>query len=186
MRRCDLTEEQRERLRECDREYYVRNRDRIRERDAGPRELTEAQRERKRVYQRKWYAKNRDKVLLRKRARSKAAYQKKKKKLANNPELAIAHNKCVTACARLRKYGITQEEYDSRLRAQCGVCAICKQSEKCKAGNGRTKQLSVDHDHETGDIRGLLCDLCNRALGMMGDDPDRLAAAVEYLKGERC
>ncbi len=57
-------------------------------------------------------------------------------------------------------------------------CAICRQKQ-----NGSREWLCVDHDHTTGVIRGLLCDPCNKALGLFADDPIRLQAAKEYLDG---
>lgn len=56
-----------------------------------------------------------------------------------------------------RKYGISVEQYEAILRDQGGVCAICERPPK-------TRRLHVDHDHKTGEIRGLLCYRCNRAL----------------------
>ncbi len=62
------------------------------------------------------------------------------------------------------------------MMAQQGrVCAICKQP--C----GHYSRLSLDHDHISGRVRGLLCNNCNRAIGMLGDDPARLVRAAEYL-----
>ena len=61
------------------------------------------------------------------------------------------------------------------LERQGGACAICK--EKPKSG-----RLAVDHVHGTDKVRGLLCNLCNPALGLFKDDPDRLEAAVAYLE----
>ncbi len=79
--------------------------------------------------------------------------------------------------AQLRyNFGIGIERYDDMLAAQSGVCAICGST--CSSG----RNLAVDHCHETGRIRGLLCGNCNKALGLLGDDPDRLVRAVEYLK----
>lgn len=74
-------------------------------------------------------------------------------------------------------YGITVEQYDEMLVAQGGVCAICK---TLPEADGRTP-LQVDHDHSTGRIRGLLCSPCNTAIGSLRDDPQLLAAAMEYL-----
>lgn len=73
-----------------------------------------------------------------------------------------------------RHYNITLEEYDARLRSQNGVCAICKNIGK--------KKLSVDHDHNTGIVRGLLCDQCNMALGLLGDSTTNLQNALNYLQ----
>ena len=79
-----------------------------------------------------------------------------------------------------RSYGITVNEYDSLLEKQNYSCGICGESaaEKTK---GRKKYLCVDHDHETGLIRGLLCDSCNRALGLFGDSPAVLRDAIKYI-----
>ena len=75
-----------------------------------------------------------------------------------------------------RSYGIGTAEYNQLLEAQGGVCAIC--SEECATG----RALAVDHDHDSGAVRGLLCARCNRGLGMFGDNLDRLNQAVAYLK----
>lgn len=78
-----------------------------------------------------------------------------------------------------RLYGITFDDYVSLYKKQNGVCAICLQ--ECKT----RKSLSVDHDHDTMAVRGLLCNRCNRAIGMLGEDPDILERAKEYiLKGQ--
>lgn len=70
---------------------------------------------------------------------------------------------------------MTPDDYKRLLDGQNGVCAICGRP----PNPGRV--LAVDHDHKTGLRRALLCDPCNRALGLFGDDPDRLRAAIEYL-----
>jgi hypothetical protein len=74
-----------------------------------------------------------------------------------------------------RLYGITIEDYAAMLESQGYVCAICK--EECKTKNS----LSVDHDHKTGKVRGLLCNACNRAIGMLKDSPEVLRRAADYL-----
>ena len=76
-----------------------------------------------------------------------------------------------------KKFGISLKEYTALLETQGGGCAIC--------GGGPTgKQvwLSVDHDHATGVIRGLLCHSCNAAIGMLKDDPALCKAAGSYLE----
>lgn len=71
-------------------------------------------------------------------------------------------------------YGIGIDEYDALFTMQGGVCAIC--------GGGTSKRfLAVDHDHKTGEIRGLLCATCNKTLAMFRDDPFRFWGAAEYL-----
>lgn len=82
-----------------------------------------------------------------------------------------------------RSYGMTPEKYNQMLAEQGGVCAICGQDEP--AANGRTGKkflLSVDHDHATGEVRGLLCNRCNRAIGLMSDSTDLLKKAIYYLQ----
>lgn len=74
-----------------------------------------------------------------------------------------------------RQHGLTPAEFESLLKIQGGVCAICKKSE----WNG--KRPHIDHDHRTGKIRGILCGKCNRALGFIDDDPDIALAIIEYL-----
>lgn len=77
-----------------------------------------------------------------------------------------------------RNYGITVEEYERMLADQGGVCAICGTSE---ASPGGKKAWAVDHDHATGEVRGILCNRCNTGIGQLGDDPDRLVSAAAYL-----
>lgn len=57
---------------------------------------------------------------------------------------------------------------------QNGLCAICHEA----------PVEAVDHNHTTGEVRGLLCHMCNRGIGFLGDSPKRLAAAYKYLMGE--
>lgn len=80
------------------------------------------------------------------------------------------------------QHGITQADYDAILAAQGGVCAICAQPETKRNRSGRTQPLSVDHNHRTGQLRGLTCHACNHAIGLMDDDPERLEAAATYLR----
>jgi len=80
-------------------------------------------------------------------------------------------------CQLQRDYGITGAEYDDFLASQGGVCAICG-----KTPEENILQLGVDHDHETGDVRGLLCGSCNRALGWFQDNLELLERAAQYLR----
>ena len=76
----------------------------------------------------------------------------------------------------LNKYGITLSEYQVLLDSQKGVCKICEK--KCESG----KILCVDHNHDTGQIRGLLCTKCNKGLGLFKDNYELLKRAAKYLK----
>lgn len=74
------------------------------------------------------------------------------------------------------KYGLSLEEYDRLCKEQRGVCAICNQPEK------PGKRLVVDHNHKTGQQRGLLCNLCNSGLGYFRENLGFLSAAQIYLR----
>jgi len=73
------------------------------------------------------------------------------------------------------QYGLSWEQYQEMLAAQDGRCAICR-------GLPTGKRLHIDHNHDTGEVRGLLCGLCNLLLGNAGDSADRLLVAADYLK----
>lgn len=80
-------------------------------------------------------------------------------------------------------FGISLEQYNQMLEAQGGLCAVCGKPETARSNRGdRAKLLSVDHDHATGAIRGLLCSKCNTALGLMNDNTSLFEKAIEYLK----
>jgi hypothetical protein len=74
---------------------------------------------------------------------------------------------------REQRYGVTAEQYEAMYEGQGGRCAIC---------GGEFDVLCVDHDHDTGAVRGLLCRPCNVGIGYLRDDPDRVEAAAGYLR----
>jgi hypothetical protein len=78
--------------------------------------------------------------------------------------------------SRAYKYGITADNFKQMFETQQGKCAICNEEPKTKRG------LHVDHDHETGKVRGLLCHGCNVALGSFKEDVTLLNKAIEYLR----
>lgn len=75
-----------------------------------------------------------------------------------------------------RKYGITPEIYNELLQKQDKVCAICKQTCTYKP------RLSIDHSHETGKVRGLLCGNCNTGIGKFKDSKELMLNAIKYLE----
>lgn len=77
----------------------------------------------------------------------------------------------------LRKHGVDESWYDRTLAAQGGRCAICGTSNP-----GRKRRFKIDHDHATAEVRGLLCHHCNVGIGLLGDSPLTLRAAVGYLE----
>jgi hypothetical protein len=76
-----------------------------------------------------------------------------------------------------RKYGITTETYEKLLEAQSHSCGVCSKHESTFA-----IRLAVDHNHRTGEIRGLLCAYCNHRLVGRHTDPELLQAVVDYLR----
>jgi hypothetical protein len=142
----------------------------------------EANRESIRAWNREW-RKRREKEDPEFKARARA---NEKAYRARNPEKVRTKNQATNekfAVARrnsnLKKlYGITHADYERMLVEQGGCCAICG----TPAPVGIKKYFSVDHDHETGRVRQLLCDLCNNGLGRFKDDIDLLKKAVAYLE----
>ena len=108
----------------------------------------------------KFYAENKEKVKARV-----MAYR------AANPGKHPAWSVIIN----LRKYGLTVATYEALATSQNGSCAICKSG--CVTG----KRLAVDHCHESGRVRGLLCFACNTSLGKLKDSPAVLATALRYL-----
>jgi cell division protein FtsI/penicillin-binding protein 2 len=80
----------------------------------------------------------------------------------------------------LRKFGILIADYDALLVSQNGVCAICRKT--CPSG----RRLAVDHCHDTGKVRGLLCTPCNTAIGLVKEDTLRLRALIDYIERHKC
>lgn len=75
-----------------------------------------------------------------------------------------------------RTYGITMDEFEQMVEAQQGQCVVCERV---------VDRLVVDHDHETGATRELLCGTCNSGLGLFGENPEMLRRAAEYLEHHR-
>jgi hypothetical protein len=116
-------------------------------------------------YLKRWYEeRKKDPEFRRRRSEYYASYYKSPKGQVTNRR---AHLKL--------KYGITLEQYDEMHKKQNGVCAICKKP--CRTG----QRLGVDHNHSTGQKRGLLCMACNRAIGLLEEKISYLASAARYL-----
>jgi len=75
-------------------------------------------------------------------------------------------------------YGLSLDQFEAMFRAQDKRCVICRTAKPHR----RSGVWTVDHDHKTGAVRGILCSHCNSALGFMRDKPGSLTAAVEYLR----
>src|SRR6266568_1899224 len=81
----------------------------------------------------------------------------------------------------LRTYGLTSDQYQALYDQQQGCCAACGRPETV-VKYGKLSPLAVDHCHSTGAVRGLLCSACNRALGLLGEDPERIEALLRYIR----
>ena len=88
---------------------------------------------------------------------------------------------CRAASRFKRSYGITSSYYQKLSDLQGGVCAICGEKETAMGSGRSIRPLSVDHDHATDAVRGLLCSKCNTAVGLMDDSVNKLSKAIEYL-----
>jgi len=106
---------------------------------------------------------------------------------AKSRRWAKAHPEQVAASVReyylIHAYGITQKGYEDLVAKQGGKCGVCGRSLEETIGKGRPH---VDHDHETGKVRGILCHFCNVGLGNLGDSIEILEAAIAYLRRSRC
>lgn len=118
----------------------------------------------------RYYEKHKEKILLKSKESPKA--KASREKYRNKPET----KERIRNYRLLRDYGITSENYELLLASQKYQCAGCgtHQAEL-------TLSLCVDHDHATGEVRGLLCGSCNRALGLVKDNTQTLTNLIRYL-----
>jgi hypothetical protein len=162
------------------RAYYRRHHE---ERLAQAREydakLTPEQKERRRLKSLEWRRAHPERVREYNAKNLANGYRREwaKAKRERDPEAA---RRASRATRIKRKYGITIDQYEAMLAAQDGLCAICHRPERLVI-KGVTCTLAVDHDGETGRVRGLLCVNCNMLIGGAHHDPAILEAAIAYL-----
>lgn len=123
---------------------------------------------------REWRAKNKEKVKV-----QNAAWR-----AARTPEELSAYGREAYRRHRRthhlnKKFGLSNDQYEAMVLAQDGRCALCPRTDHPE------KRLAVDHDHQTGKIRALLCDRCNRGIGLLDEDAARLRASADYLERHR-
>lgn len=129
--------------------------------------------------QRAWRAKNPERVAGYNAARRGQRVEYNAEWCRQHPEMVYAKERR----RRLKRYGLTPQDYETMLKAQDGKCAICRElpSDR-RTVNGRPYvQLDVDHCHATQKVRGLLCYNCNAILGQARDSVAVLTAAIAYL-----
>jgi hypothetical protein len=139
--------------------------------------------EKQSAYMKGYYATNKEKMLAKNRAyrekdpehhleRAREYHHKNRERLIEKKRTHRKENQAVYAeRRRLRVYGLAPEKFADMLAAQNGCCAVC--------GDGGI--LVVDHCHDTGKIRSLLCSPCNTAIGLFKEEPKRMRAAIRYL-----
>jgi hypothetical protein len=156
----------------CKKIYFEKNKEKIlrkqREKEKEcPEEKKEIRRKKENDYKRKIYHENKE--LYSKRAREWYANNREKRQNKRFKNL----------------YGITLEQYLSMCELQNNKCFICKKKETVCAANKNIKNLSVDHCHSTGKVRGLLCSKCNCVIGYADESIELLERAIIYLRGHQ-
>ncbi len=148
------------------------------------------------IYLKKWRAKNREKLQKQDKIYNKSYHAKHKERINKRHKLTYHKNREKHLARRKKwherhpekdknsrlflRYKLTLAQCEAMDKAQEGKCLLCGQDPTITK-RGR-KQLVVDHCHKTGTVRGLLCDVCNRALGMFQDSPTLLRIAADYLE----
>lgn len=105
-------------------------------------------------------------------------YNQSAKGKAARRRWSLANKAKHAASTRRWRYGIAPAEYDALLARQDGKCAICRETPNGEA-------LSVDHNHHTGAVRGLLCRQCNAGIGLFNEDPNLIRQAIAYVGSHR-
>lgn len=125
----------------------------------------QVRREKARIASNKWRKENPEKV----KAYLHQYYQTDKYKISKRNSKYLA------------MYGVSLEQYNEMLNSQKGVCAICHNPETVLGKDKKIKNLSIDHCHSTGNVRGLLCNSCNNLIGRCDDNVSILQNAISYL-----
>jgi hypothetical protein len=160
-----------EKKRAAHRSWCVANPDKVK---ANSKRDYEKHRERRRATNTAWNARNPERV----KEHSHRYYVNNTAKVKERSQKRRVEKAAEVLDARLHKaYGISLEEYTQVLIHQGGVCAVCGGLQQ----SGKSR-LEVDHDHETGAIRGLLCGKCNSLLAFAGDLESTLQSAIDYLR----
>jgi len=174
-----------EKVGEQQQKWYDNNKDKKKEYNQQYRlknkEKIAAQRQRYRIKNedkiQQYYSDNKDKILERGKqyySDNKEMVLGKQKKYRENNKEKIRKRDWLY---NLKRYGITKKEYLEMFNEQNGCCKICKTHQsKLKSG------LHIDHNHNTGKIRGLLCSKCNQALGLLNEDVSLLTDSLKYLE----
>jgi hypothetical protein len=178
------TEEEREYRRKKSKEYYWAHKE---ERRVYNHEYGIKNRESLSANSREYYQNNKEKWNMTREKKDRANKLERKHR-AESEEERIKHRKEATEwrknnplkskAIKIRKYGITLEQFNELLEAQSGECAICGMSDR----SNPVKFPLVDHCHTGNHVRGLLCSNCNHGLGHFKDSPALLRKAAKYVE----
>lgn len=138
------------------------------------------------VTRREHYDQNKQSILQYKKEYRKTNKEKRSQYMRNYYQInKISLNKKRKLTRRAdclrREFGMTLEQRNQMLLSQKNCCAICH-IEYSEYYKNKKRDFCIDHDHKTGKVRALLCDLCNKMLGMSGDNPSRLRDGAAYLE----
>lgn len=142
-----------------DKQYYAKNKERIK---AATKQYRTTNRQQVNKNKAQWRLANKEKISGYQRAYRARNKERLTKRAADD--------------MRRKVFGVTRAEYSAMLLSQGSVCAACHRP--CR----RSHELCVDHSHDTGKVRGLLCKDCNLALGHLKDDPRRCIGLLKYLQ----
>jgi len=168
--------------------YSKNNRERL---NAEKREYVKKNPEKKKLADKRYYEKHKEKINTKNRTHKqenkeyfnqldRQYYQEnKEKRVQYSRDFRKNQPKKVRETYLKHKYDLTLEQYDELLKSQDYKCAICKSS---SCGRKDRKILFIDHCHNTGKVRGLLCNKCNCGIGNFKDKPEFLKEAIKYLE----
>ena len=149
--------------------YYLANKAKI---DLYQKEYRGAHKEKVKVYNKTWGEENKE----RKREMGRKYHMSNAKKIIERVKVWSRVNPDKVKNHSLKRYGITLEEYNTMYDTQKGVCKICSEPSSVQ------RRLHVDHNHKTGEVRGLLCYHCNLMLGLARDNAETLKKAAQYIE----
>lgn len=163
-------ENNKEKKNEYNKQYRLENKEKIKQQQQ---EYNKNNKEKIKEY----YENNKESI----KQKSKEYYNKNKKKISKSGKKYRLENKEKIKQRdwkyNLKKYNLTENEYYEILNNQNGCCKICKTNQI-----DLNTPLHIDHSHETGKIRGLLCNKCNQGLGLFNDDILLLTESIKYLQ----
>lgn len=123
-----------------------------------------------------------DLIYRRKRIDNNSPENRKKRKKPTRKSLTPQQKEAARERMLHKKYGMTSQEFLDRVSAQQNKCKLCNRI--FGEVKGRLDTAQVDHDHATGKVRGIICGVCNTAMGKLGDTVEKIERIVKYMKFE--